>query len=847
MLIHIPRFDGMLPKVAPRKLGVTQAQRASNARLWSGDMRSIQQPFTLEALGAASDVQSIYRLDGNWLRWCCDVDVVKNPTPEALGETGTPDPERIYYSGQFDPKATDAEKAIAGGGTQYPNEYYRLGVVRPNTAPSISVAGGTLADTTRSYTYTFVTEWGEEGPPALIGEATGASDGTWTVSGMDAAVPNVYTFSDVDKQATYVDIEFTAASFLEDEETVVISGVVGMTDLNDTWRVRNLYEPPAYPGQYDAANQDATTPLNNTNTAVGQSFTGNGKKLVSASFMLSKTASPTGTAVAKLYAHTGTYGTSSIPTGPVLATSKTVDVSTLTGTLTLTAFNFGVGERPVLVDTTNYVIVVEYTAGTAVNYVNVGTDTSTPSHPGNFSIYAASWSAVAGTDAVFRVQTEGILNTVRIYLTTAQSYTSGGAASLEAEFNTTNMVKRIYRTNADGDFLFVAEVPLSHASYDDTKADDEIGTVPLPVNGLERLSPPRRMKGLTIMPGGFLVGFVDNQICLSYPYQPYAWPTDYRLPVDYPIVGLGVYGNTLVIATTGTPYIATGQSPDVLSITQLDFRGACIAKRGIVPVLTGVFYPSPTGYIYVGTGGVQNATEGLMDKKEWQLYNPSSFVAAMHDDRIVAFYTDAGEDENESGGIIFDPDEPTARWQETNETATAAWLEDSGGDMFYAKDNSLLQWDAAAVDLSAFWRSKEFKTPRPVAMLCAKVRVTFLSEYTDTDQQTAVAAALAVVTQKKANNEIVTHGTFAGYQAGQYAVASGPYLETAQQLGPTSGLTFKLLSDGDVLFTKTVSDEKPFRINMTEKRDKYEIELSGFQAQVHEVLVATSMSDLAAA
>ena len=51
--------------------------------------------------------------------------------------------------------------------------------------------------------------------------------------------------------------------------------------------------------------------------------------LSSVQFYIRKTLSPTGNAVAVLYAHTGTFGTSSAPTGAALATSDEVDVPSL--------------------------------------------------------------------------------------------------------------------------------------------------------------------------------------------------------------------------------------------------------------------------------------------------------------------------------------------------------------------------------------------------------------------------------------------------------------------------------------------------------------------------------------
>jgi len=161
---------------------------------------------------------------------------------------------------------------------------------------------------------------------------------------------------------------------------------------------------------YGIANQSATSPLNDVNHGYAQSVTGDGNTLSRAQFMLSKTASPTGTAVAKLYAHTGTFGTDSEPTGVALATSETLDVSTLDGVLTMTDFEFR--DEFLLVNTTKYVLTIEYTAGTAVNIVNVGTDTSAPTHAGNFATgdnaVPIVWTAVGGTDAIFELRTGAI-------------------------------------------------------------------------------------------------------------------------------------------------------------------------------------------------------------------------------------------------------------------------------------------------------------------------------------------------------------------------------------------------------------------------------------------------------
>ncbi|MHA2402113.1 MAG: hypothetical protein ACXADH_03900, partial [Candidatus Kariarchaeaceae archaeon] len=187
----------------------------------------------------------------------------------------------------------------------------------------------------------------------------------------------------------------------------------------------NFYGHPSSPGfpqyhiensnnattenSYTTANQDTLQVLGNgTYNGVGQSFTGAGGVLANVRVQLSKTGTPNGNAVAKIYAHSGTLGTSSVPTGNALATSENFDVSDLTTSLKLIDFEFK--DEYTLTNTTNYVFTVEYDGGNTGNYVNVGTDTSSPTHAGNFSTKSSgTWTANSSEDAIFYIYTGGIV------------------------------------------------------------------------------------------------------------------------------------------------------------------------------------------------------------------------------------------------------------------------------------------------------------------------------------------------------------------------------------------------------------------------------------------------------
>ncbi len=114
---------------------------------------------------------------------------------------------------------------------------------------------------------------------------------------------------------------------------------------------------------------------------------------------LRKSGSPTGNLTAKIYTHSGTFGTSSIP-NVVQATSVNLDVATLTTTYQEIEIAFATQFE--MLASTNYVIAFEYSGGDASNFVQIEGDT-TGTHVGNKSQNAGGWTAQAAEDLWFQV------------------------------------------------------------------------------------------------------------------------------------------------------------------------------------------------------------------------------------------------------------------------------------------------------------------------------------------------------------------------------------------------------------------------------------------------------------
>lgn len=166
--ITITRFGGIAPKIPARYLSGEQAQYALNAAVWNGSLSPLASTSVVCAVPKSGDINSIYRFgqdysgdDNYWFSWGEDVDVVRG---FVFGDVT----ERTYFTGDGAPKVTNNALTLTGG-TEYPVNYYDLGVPKPTVAPSCEVGGtadvGATDEETRVYTYTYVNSWGEESAP----------------------------------------------------------------------------------------------------------------------------------------------------------------------------------------------------------------------------------------------------------------------------------------------------------------------------------------------------------------------------------------------------------------------------------------------------------------------------------------------------------------------------------------------------------------------------------------------------------------------------------------------------------------------------------------------------------
>jgi hypothetical protein len=187
---------------------------------------------------------------------------------------------------------------------------------------------------------------------------------------------------------------------------------------------------------YDASN---TYYYNSGIFGSGQSFTGDGNPIISCQFYLKKTNSPAGTLKVLIYAISGTYGTDSIPTGAVLATSDNVNTSSLGTSFGLISFTFSGAQQITLTNGVHYFLVLELDGitGGGSDSISFGYDGSSPTAAGNqASYFSGAWNAINTRDYCFYAYKNDIVTTSTT--TTTMSSTSTTTTSTSSTTTSTS-------------------------------------------------------------------------------------------------------------------------------------------------------------------------------------------------------------------------------------------------------------------------------------------------------------------------------------------------------------------------------------------------------------------------
>lgn len=417
------------------------------------------------------------------------------------------------------------------------------------------------------------------------------------------------------------------------------------------------------------------------------------------------------------------------------------------------------------------------------------------------------------------------------------------APTTAAGYNITAL--RIYRSVTSGtsaQYLYVGQVAINPAtgaaagSFTDNIVAANLGSAL--VSGLYT-PPPANLQGLVAMPNGILAGFTGNQVWFSEPYLPHAWPVSYMMTVGAPIVGLGVFGQTLVVCTTQTPYLITGSQPGAMSQEKVPLPEPCVSKKSIASDQYGVLYASPNGLVSIAPGVQDVISRPLFTRDEWQTYIPTAMVGVIYQNMYLGFYQ-VGT--TKAALVLMRGDTPPLVTLEV--AAQAIFVERSTANVYFVSpvDNKIYQLDSDQVNNEFFeWKSKKFVLPEPTNFAALKVQAawTYISDGAAYNQSVAEVTA--------ANQAIWSSGTPLKDAVGAYTfgeiVLGGSIMEPIPTQADVRNIQVIVNADDAQKFATGVTSQEPVRMPAADKNYVYEVKITG-NAPVRSFAMSSSIGEL---
>ena len=348
---------------------------------------------------------------------------------------------------------------------------------------------------------------------------------------------------------------------------------------------------------------------------------------------------------------------------------------------------------------------------------------------------------------------------------------------------------------------------------------------------------PPAFSGIASLSNGVFVGYDGYDVYFSYPHQIHAWPYTYRVTVDYEIVGVGSFGNTVVVCTKGCPYLLLVEDPAIITTKVINTPCPCLSRESIVSTRNGVIYASTNGLVLINSTAPTYFTEGVFTKREWKDFNPEYLKGGCYLDNYVGVSYANGI----STGFIINLSNPALGisrfsrnlrfvYSDPSDNLLYFIIVDSGKRKLVSFDNATTYSDQAHNPFT--WRSKIFTSNQGIINLATcRIRADYniilssgddvdIEEYIDENRPINSTPLNAYVLNSPINSSFIL-----------------------ERIDDESSVTFTYYVNGENKFSKKLYSSAPFRLPSGFVGDEVEVEISA-RIPVHSIELASSMGEL---
>lgn len=375
------------------------------------------------------------------------------------------------------------------------------------------------------------------------------------------------------------------------------------------------------------------------------------------------------------------------------------------------------------------------TTSVTLNQATVTTLTTTPFTFGTNGLtvsraYVCTWVSAYGEESA--PSTPVVVNAPNTFVwNVTLPATDPNDLGVNRNLVSVNIYRTVTSSAGVATYFLVTTLPIATTTYADSLTDVVVSAnVQLP--STTWTPPPSDLVGFQKLPNGSIAGFRKNEIWFCEPFRPHAWPAAYALVVDYPIVGLGVVDQTLVVCTTVYPIVISGSHPSNMSPRNLSALEPCLTRASVLSTTEGVYYVSPNGLVLISYNGANVVTKDIIRKDKWanlvptqtlraaRLQNayygfgvqrPASFYAGGFDNASFMVTTD---NTDAFTGVLIDMTVPRVAFVPMTSTPAMVNIYNDpwSGEVFVIHDNNVywLNLGDPSPTLNSYkWRSKSFQ------------------------------------------------------------------------------------------------------------------------------------------
>lgn len=378
----------------------------------------------------------------------------------------------------------------------------------------------------------------------------------------------------------------------------------------------------------------------------------------------------------------------------------------------------------------------------------------------------------------------------------------------------------------------------SYYKYSDSKPNTSLGEAcpsiywDAPVTGL---------KGLVSLQNGLFAAYKDSTIYVSDWNAPHAWPYEHKVTIDYPIVGLGSFGNTIVVCTEAAPVLIVVQDPTNPTVKAVQENCPCVSADSIVDTRNGVIFASQNGLVLINSTSPTCITEKLITQDEWLPLHPESLKGAFLNNTYYGFFTNPSD---KAAGFIFDLD------SYTYSTVYNSII--SSGLVFITQPAKVVYNDIEQTQLYVCYPHEDLAR----YSLCSfasdpRINKSFRwrSKVNTSTQglfNLSVARVMLTPQSSAKESEPVTQEKLKGSSIASRVLGSEPingWCNSAHKLDLADNTVFNYYVNGDLKYSREVKDSKPFRLPSGFRGETVEVEVKS-NVHIHSITLASSMGEL---